>query len=179
METLAFMDIEPFTSNGNYAVNVGWRYVEEWIRDNAKDERLGFDMDPDFQRGHVWTEKQQRDYVEFCLRGGVGSSEIRWNCVGWMGSFRGPFVLVDGKQRLESVRKFLRGELSVFGRTREQFTGPLRCDFIFRVNDLPTRELVLKWYLEINSGGVVHSTEELDRVRKLLRKEQRAKEPTQ
>lgn len=40
--------------------------------------------------------------------------------------------------------------------------------------DLSTRAEVLKLYLLLNSGGVVHSTEEIARVRKLLEREERA-----
>jgi hypothetical protein len=39
------------------------------------------------------------------------------------------------------------------------------------VNDLKTREEVLQWYLDLNSGGVVHTEEELNRVREMLEKE--------
>ena len=31
-------------------------------------EKSGLILCPDFQRGHVWTEKQQEDYITFLLR---------------------------------------------------------------------------------------------------------------
>ena len=43
-----------------------------------------------------------------------------------------------------------------------------------QINDLPTRAEVLQWYLQINSGGIVHTDEELNKVRKLLRQEKEA-----
>lgn len=132
-------------------------------------------MDPDFQRGHVWTEVQQIRYVEFVLRGGESSREIHFNHPGWMNSYEGAMVLVDGKQRLESVRKFMRNELPIFdGHTLSDFDEKpsiLRADFIIHVNDLPTRAEVLQWYLDLNDGGVVHSSEEIQKVRKLLEEE--------
>lgn len=40
--------------------------------------------------------------------------------------------------------------------------------FDFIINDLQTEEEVLNWYLEMNSGGTVHTKEELDKVKHLL-----------
>jgi hypothetical protein len=39
------------------------------------------------------------------------------------------------------------------------------------VNELKTRREVLQWYLDLNAGGVVHTTKEIERVRELLAKE--------
>jgi len=90
---------------------------------------------------------------------------------------QGQMVLVDGKQRLEAVRKFLRNELPVFKHTIEEFEDKkimLRssnANFIFKVNNLKTRKEVLQWYLDLNSGGVVHTSEEIEKVRRLLEQE--------
>jgi hypothetical protein len=168
---LSYKDIPRFTRDANYRINVGWDYLEEWL--SKERSECNIDIDPDFQRGHVWSEKQQERFVEFMLKGGKGCNEIRFNCVGWMNTFEGPFVLVDGKQRLEAVRKFLRDELKVFGQYCSDF-GRLRltdCDMIIMVNELKTRKEVLQWYLDINTGGVVHTEKEIDKVRELLKKE--------
>lgn len=39
------------------------------------------------------------------------------------------------------------------------------------INNLKTREEVLQWYIDFNSGGTVHSKSEIDRVKKLLEEE--------
>jgi hypothetical protein len=170
-----FKDIKQLTDPGSYRINVQWNYLE-----NALAEYLNpgcgavLDMDPPFQRAHVWTQEQQTAYVEFCLRGGKSSDEILFNCVGWNHDFRGPFVLVDGKQRLQAVRQFLANEVPVFGQFLfKDFTDNIRMlrpNFIFRINNLPTEEAVLKWYLELNAGGTPHTKEELDKVRRMLEK---------
>jgi hypothetical protein len=169
---MKFADIPQLTRDASYRVNIPWDYLEEWLR--PRDDVVP-DLDPEFQRAHVWTEEQQIAFVEFMLRGGKGSNEIRFNCVGWMGDFRGPFVLVDGKQRLEAVRKFMANKLLVFGEYYfSDFEDRLRIvyvDFIMMVNSLPDMKSVLRWYLEINSGGTIHTDAELDKVRKLLEKE--------
>ena len=36
------------------------------------------------------------------------------------------------------------------------------------VNDLQTKEEVLKWYLQVNDGGTPHSKEEIDKVKQMI-----------
>lgn len=169
---MKFKDIPQLTRKANYRINMSWRDLESCFDRWTKDRNLAkLDLDPEFQRGHVWTESQQIAYVEFILRGGSGSNDIQFNCVGWMNSFEGPFVLVDGKQRLTAVLKFLRSELKVFGHYYNEFEDDFRwgdCEFIFHVNDLKSMQEVYRWYLEMNSGGTPHTEEELDKVRKLI-----------
>jgi hypothetical protein len=113
-----FSSIPQFTRSASYHVNYSWRYLENWLADQKDIEvnkgMATLNLDPDFQRGHVWTEEQQRRYVEFVLRGGRSARTLLFNCKGWQGSYEGPFVLVDGKQRLTAVLKFLHNELPIF-----------------------------------------------------------------
>ena len=152
--------------------------LSDWADVQGLPGALGLDLDPDFQRGHVWTEAKQIAYVEFCLRDGQGSRTLLFNHPGWNKDYKGMMVLVDGKQRLEAVRKFLRNDLPIFGGNRlndfEDKDRLLRTNaahFTFSVNALPTRREVLEWYLQINSGGVVHTAEELAKVEELLKNE--------
>lgn len=133
-------------------------------------ERPYLNLDPDFQRAHVWTLEQQSRYVEFLLQGGNSSRDIFLNCPGWMGDWKGPFEIVDGKQRLAACLGFLAGTVPIFGgHFRRDFTDrPFMVTLCFHINTLKTRQEVLQWYLDINSGGVVHTTGELDKVRGLL-----------
>lgn len=41
-------------------------------------------------------------------------------------------------------------------------------DIRVNINNLQTRKEVLQWYIEFNSGGTVHTKEEIDRVKELL-----------
>lgn len=168
---MKFSEIKQLTQQANYQVNIWWEDLDESL-DHYRRSNCGggLDTDPDFQRGHVWTEAQQIAYVEFKLMGGSGSNDLYTNCVGWMNDFQGPFVLVDGKQRLNAALRFIRNEIPAFGHYRKEFVGriPSHAEFIFHVNNLKTREEVLTWYLEMNSGGTPHTQEELDRVRAML-----------
>lgn len=169
---MRFRDINQFTRDGNYRVNACWRHLESTLTSFGAPR--GIDFDPDYQRGHVWNESKQVAYVEFILKGGRSSKTLLLNCPGWMRGLDGRLELVDGKQRLEAVRKFMRNDLRAFGHLLSDFDDQppiMQAEFIICVNDLATRAEVLQWYLDLNSGGVVHTEEELERVRELLRKE--------
>jgi hypothetical protein len=169
-EAPRFRNIPQFTE-AQYQCHTEWPYVEVWLEEH-RTLKCGLELVPEFQRGHVWTEAQQIAYVEYRLRGGLGADVIYWNCPGWMGDWRGPMQLVDGLQRLTAVRRFLANELPIFGHLFREYADRLRlcrgAVFVFAVNDLSSYADILKWYIDLNSGGVVHSPEEIDRVRKLL-----------
>ena len=113
---MKFSSIKKFSRSASYNVHVGWDYVDSALAGyNEKNPGDGLDLDPDFQRAHVWDEEKQRRFVEFILRGGHSSRDIYFNHPNWNGSYEGQMVLVDGKQRLEAARKFLRNELAIFG----------------------------------------------------------------
>jgi len=165
--------IQKYTSKGHYQIDASLHYLEEWVTDGV--ENLNLQLNPDFQRGHVWTEEQQIAYVEHLLRGGESARVVYFNHPGWMTNWKGDFVCVDGLQRITACLKFLRNEIKVFGKYYEKdFEDriPFNIGLKINVNNLQTRKEVLKWYLEMNSGGTIHTDKELDKVRKLLEKEQ-------
>lgn len=193
MKKLSFKEIEKrFIPAPNYRVNVMWDYLEEHIEhwQDKRDKEGQVNLDPDFQREHVWSLKQQIAYVEYILQGGMSGRDIYFNCVGWMKDFRGPFVLVDGKQRLQAAREFMANRLPVFadlnpnndglltgdgkwnvkGYYRKDIEGRLglNAQFVFHVNELKTRAEVLKWYLQMNRGGTPHTDDEISKVEKML-----------
>jgi hypothetical protein len=170
-EKLRWFKIPQFP-RAQYEVDVPWGHLESHLESLAERAGANFGglvMDPEYQRAHVWTRAQQVAYVEYILAGGEVGKQITWNSPDWMRSYRRPTELVDGKQRIEAVRAFLRGEFSAYGMTaREGDRFDLGWSFRFRVCCLGTREEVLQLYLNINAGGTPHTAEELDRVRELL-----------
>jgi hypothetical protein len=167
----SFRDIPQFP-RAHYEVDVAWRYLEEHLANWAetRDGAGGMDLSPDYQRAHVWTREQQIAYVEYQLQGGEVGRNVVFNSPDWMRSWKRVTELVDGKQRLEAVRCFLRDEFPVFGHLFSEYTDKITnlLTFKFRVCSLETREEILQLYLNINAGGTPHTQDELDRVRVLL-----------
>lgn len=172
---ISLREVPQLTRISNYSVHCPWSALEEWIsrRENNVNEIEGykFELNPEFQRNHVWTRKQQIAYVEYIVRGGMSGRDIYFNHPEWQGTYIGTMVLVDGKQRLEAVRAFLRGDFPILDNQYiTDFNGdiPDRLYFIIHVNDLQTEKEVLTWYLEMNSGGTPHTEEELNKVVNML-----------
>ena len=155
--------------NGHYKINMPLNHIKKHIDDDIED--MGLDLNPNFQRAHVWDLPKRIKYMEFLLKGGE-SNPIYFNHE----SYRGEYVIVDGKQRLTSILMFLDNEFPVFKEMDSDGIGYYAREFdmipndvIFVINDLPNRKLVLQWYLQMNEGNVAHAQEELDKVRDMLK----------
>jgi hypothetical protein len=154
--------------NAAYEVTVSWERIEAQLQFFGA---YGLDINPDFQREHVWTPAQQTAFIEYILLGGELSKVLVFAADNWHTGTTTQMVLLDGKQRLEAVRAFLRGEVYAFRRTFQQLGGRLRTtkhNFQWRVVEVKTRADMLKLYLSLNQGGTPHRPEELQRVQALL-----------
>ncbi|MDI3411736.1 DUF262 domain-containing protein [Bacillus sonorensis] len=163
---MKFSDIKPYTNDGNYRAHHPLKYLKSTIETYIEE---GLQLNPDFQRGHVWTEEQQVKFVEHLLRGGK-TTPVYLNQKGWMKKPEGEFVCVDGLQRITACLRFLNNEIPVFGHFLSEYEDSLSnlIALEFVINDLPTKKDVLKWYIELNTGGTVHSEEEIARVKNML-----------
>lgn len=143
-------------------------------------EVYGVDMNPDYQRGHRWTLRQRREYLGFLLQGGQTLPIV----VNMPEGLSSPTTeMVDGKQRITSICKWLDGEFTALTYDgREIHVDDLKEDrsswillntnITLRVGFVElTRAKVLDYYLRLNAGGTVHTKEEIERVHRLLEKE--------
>jgi len=167
-------DIKQFTSCGSYCVNVTMEQLVHTIKE--EEEKLGLILNSEVQRGHVWDEEQQIAFIEYFLRGGKSGLDLYFNNPDWgknYGDYH-EFVCVDGLQRITAVRRFMNNEIPAFGIYRKDFeddwmfTHDFRHMFNIHVNDLKTKEEVLTWYIEMNTGGTPHTKEEIAKVQKIL-----------
>ena len=169
---MKFKDIPQFTRCGSYQVNVNWKYMKDWVESNQTE--LGLQMNPLFQRGHVWSKEQQIAYVEFILRGGKSSRDVYFNCPGWHWQVKegeyNDFVCVDGLQRITAVLAFMDNEIPAFGAYLNKFEDrvPMDADLVIHVNDLKTEKEVLQWYIDLNTGGTPHTKREIQRVKDMI-----------
>ena len=143
----------------------------------------GLEMNPDFQRGHVWTSEQQLRFIENTLRGIVSASGflVQFNCPNlemadekYKGDLPLGFQCIDGLQRITAIEKFLNGEIKPFGLTVEDLhcsafsVKSLHYGFKMAVYNFQTRKQLLQHYLDFNAGGTPHSASEIERVKSLL-----------
>lgn len=166
-----------------YTVDVGLMHLEEFLAGQERDmTEMGgsVELDPDFQRGHVWTDLQRSLYMESFIRG-QAPNEIRFNCPSWTrNSVPGDipaytFQCVDGLQRLTTIRMFMRGEVLIFGGLTNQDLARSAFDtrrmrIKVAVYEFAERVDLLSFYLSLNIGGTPHSAEEIERVKGLLAK---------
>jgi len=166
---IRFKDVPQRIEFGNYKTDVSIKYLKDTMDDYVSDYNL--DLNPNFQRGHVWTNEQRVKFVEFMLEGGK-CSPILFNHNNWMkfreGNSNNRFVIVDGLQRLTSLLMFVNDELEVFNGFKYSEFDNVGFNVQVYVNDLKTEKEVLKWYLQVNEGGTPHTKEELDKVKRLL-----------
>ena len=165
----------------SYSVDVPFGALEAFLskqRDCIEAEGGSFELEPDFQRGHVWTPEQQACYMESVLRG-AAPGKILFNCPGWerdldVESDIAPntFQCIDGLQRLTATRLFLAGQIEVFGglSAHDLKGGPFdpgrRYCRPIGIYEFGKRADLLQFYLDVN-GGTAHAQSELDRVRTL------------
>lgn len=80
-----FQDVPQFTKRPGYAVDIPWDHLLRHLEHEMAGAG-GIDLDPDFQRGHVWTPEKQVAFVEFTLRGGESARNLYFNWTGSSGS---------------------------------------------------------------------------------------------
>ncbi len=171
-------EIDRMTQIGNYQINTDLKYLNDLL-DHYK-ESYGLDLNPDFQRGHVWSTEQRSNFMEYLIRGGKIFQPIIFNSPAFAGlnkskgsDLSDDIVIVDGLQRLTTCLLFIDNKLSVFnGNYLSDFDDPkiiLRTiDLRIAVNSIQTKKELVKFYIELNEGHIAHTKEELDRVKELL-----------
>lgn len=158
-----FKDIKIY-NNPNYCIDVHW--TEVIFNFERYKERYNLDINPEFQRGYVWTLQQKIAYIEYIITGGASGKYIYFNHPAWQGKGMStmPMTLVDGKQRLTTVVAFMNNEIPIFGDNfYKDYTDylPSHCELKFAVNNLRTDKEVVEWYLAMNTGGSIHTEEDL------------------
>lgn len=106
--------------------------------------------------------------MEYGIKGGYSGRDIFLNARRWQTGEPTPLLLVDGLQRITAVRAFLNNEVPAFGLLYEEFEDTLAYSgpcFEWYVNDLPTMQMVVDWYIELNTTGRPHTATEIDTAR--------------
>lgn len=172
----------------NYHTEVGIGYLKEFIKTIDEDTKCEFgedfmlEMNPDFQRGHVWNQDQKVKYLEHLLMEGESGKEILFNATFYSKDNYVPMnsYCVDGLQRITAILEFFEDKFSIFhsvkkeGFKASEIKDVKRMKNIrlkVRVGSFQSKKDIMKWYLQINKGGTPHSEEELRRVQELVDKD--------
>lgn len=153
-------------------INLGFVSYVEFIKEQI--QKYNLQLTPEFQRGHVWTQEQQEEYIEFFLRGGKTGRDFYFN---WNKKTK-EYVCVDGLQRTTALIKFVNGEILAFGQnfadfefTKNETGGNPLPEYRINIymNYLENTKEILEWYIDMNFGGTVHTVEEIGKVRDMMK----------
>ena len=148
-------------------------YGLDFLAETVMDREDKWNIDPDYQRDHVWTDDQRSKFVGYFLV--VKRMPLIFLNYGVRRTHSVPEV-VDGKQRLTSLLRFVAGEIDAelpsgqrvwwrdFDEVDRRCAPEVTCARIY----LPSRAAVLQFYINLNAGGTVHTQAEIDRVRAML-----------
>jgi hypothetical protein len=129
--------------------------------------------DADYQRAYRWTDEQASAFMGHFLMGGL-VNPIIWNVTSG-DKEAGPFWVVDGKQRMRAILRWLHDEIhadiegaKVYRRDCEaRLPLDLRVNFwIVQLDEIGVRRL----YLRLNRAGTPHTAEELAKVERQVAK---------
>jgi len=168
-------------AQAKYEVDVPWHLLERSLSGLAHDYGM-LELEPDFQRGHVWDPDQQQHFIENVMRGVVTTAgmTIQLNCPHFDALSKKERLIdlpegvqcIDGLQRLTAVRKFMAREVRAFGLSVEDLAGtefaPNRMTYArvrLAIFSFKRKAELLDHYLALNAGGTPHSESEIARVR--------------
>lgn len=166
---MKFADIPQFPQS-YYQVNVEFNRLYDSIeRWSERDSPVI--LNPEWQRGHVWSVAQQERFVEYFLKGGRTGRDIYFNCSSWMDKYNTPIYCVDGLQRITAMKEFVDNNIKAFGCYYNEFEdscGMVDNTFVVHMLKLKSKRDLLQVYVDFNSGGTPHNPKEIDRVKKML-----------
>lgn len=154
-------------------------------RVSTGDHSLSLNINPDYQRGRVWTDEQASRFVGYLAEGGEAPPLFiqRWRYTG--GRTMPPDELVDGLQRVTALLRFAANKIPMETPSGERaylrdfsdddqriWYGPAGLKLTGQYVECKTRAEVLALYIRLNRGGTPHSEAEIERVRELLAQEQ-------
>lgn len=139
-----------------------------------EDKTFDLDLDPPYQRGHVWTEEQASRYVGFLIQAGKGSPLVPLIFIQRDESFTRNDEVIDGKQRLTAMSRWVHDEIpatvegcNYWYRDTTRLERLRLPSFKVAYIDLTERQR-LRFYLLLNAGGTIHTETEIGKVRTML-----------
>jgi len=148
-------------------------------------ERPPWDLNPDYQRGRVWTDEQAEAFMgHLCEHGQVPLIFVQRydrqkNAPEGTDYLDLPVEVIDGQQRCRAIQRFVNGEIAAeltdgrrlwfkdFNEIERRMLPNVKIAYV----DID-RRTKLRFYLRLNRGGTVHTEAEIAKVRELLAAEE-------
>ncbi|WP_368880403.1 DUF262 domain-containing protein [Proteus mirabilis] len=171
--------IHPIPAETSY-YHVDLYRLEKSIQTFETEDDMIVEMNPDYQRGHVWTLDQKIHYIENMLRFKF-QPEIRLNFPHYKdthskcknGLKKNVVTCIDGLQRYTAITEFANEKFKVFDNqvgvkdldcTAFSFKR-LHC--ILKIYEFTDKKELLQFYIDLNAGGTFHTPDEINRVKKM------------
>lgn len=186
--------IQPVKQYATQRNHVDIRHLKDWMGsftgtpENYSYEDVLLELNPEFQRGHVWDTARQIAFVENLLRGIDINKIIRFNDLTMRPHddadeiLKNKILCIDGLQRLTAIIDFVDGKFKVFNEQlsyedilnhpdkpsmRRIFNNALIQLEFLQITSYPE---LLQYYIDLNSGGVVHTQSDIQIAKDLLKK---------
>lgn len=184
--------IKPVKQYPTQHVKMDIRHLKDWIAsftgtsENYSDTDALLELNPEFQRGHVWNLDKQIAFVENLLRGIDINKTIRFNDLtmrshdGADEILKNKILCIDGLQRLTAIIDFIDGKYKIFNNQlnyqdilnhpdkpsmRRIFNNSLiQFDFL----QITSYKELLEYYIDLNTGGVAHTQADIQIAKDLL-----------
>jgi len=132
---------------------------------------VGLDLNPDYQRGNVWSDEQKVSLIESIFKNiDIGKFTIIKRK--YRKDFDFLYEVLDGKQRIIAVTEFFEGRFTYKGK-RYQDLHP-HDQYHFKSYAISYAEIEplkdeqkYRYFLKLNTTGVPHDEEHLDKVREM------------
>ena len=147
--------------------------LHELITKNYRDG--GYEMDADYQRGHVWTSKDKIALIDSIFQG-IPIGKIVLIELPYKENSPA-FEVLDGKQRITAIIKFYEGRFKYKGRYYRELSILDRSYFtnfnisIGYITGKFSQEDRYKYFLRLNTFGKPQDQNHINKVIKLLEKE--------
>jgi hypothetical protein len=139
--------------------------------------RAGMNVDPDYQRGLVWSDEDRNRLITTIMSGGdIGKFVFARNDYGTEGDL---YEVIDGKQRLDTILSFYLGAFAwrapsgdevTYGQMSRMDRNHFRSFHVScaTIENNPSRETRMKVFLQVNNTGRRVDQDHIDRIRTML-----------
>lgn len=178
---LAWLDFKPYKSQEEIDklevlqedVDIRFSYSQRQLESllHILYRDIGLDLDPDYQRGNVWTLAQKVALIDSIFKNiDIGKFTIIRRR--WKDDIDYLYEILDGKQRTIAISEFFEGRFTYQGMRYQDLHPSDQNHFknyaisYAEINPL-TNEQKYRYFLKLNTSGQPHEEEHLNKVKEM------------